>query len=523
MEHEKLLLSGNEAIARGAYEAGVRLGTGYPGTPSTEILESLISFKEVAAEWSVNEKVAYEVAHGAALSGARSIVTMKHVGLNVAADPLFSSVYTGVKAGLVVVTADDPGMHSSQNEQDNRNYAYAAKLPMLEPSDSQEAKDFTKLAFDLSEKFDTPVLLRTTTRISHAKGIVATTKRHEKETTGFTRDFPKHVMIPNHARLRHNVVEERLGRIGEAAGQLGINTVELNDKKTGFITSGVCYNYLKEVFPEASVLKLGMVYPLPEKLIRDFAGKVEKLYILEELDPFIELRVKAMGIECEGKLRFSNIGEFSPDTIKQAFGTGTKEKTPIGEIPKIPPRFPALCPGCPHRTVFTILGKMDVIVSGDIGCYSLGVLPPFNALDTCIDMGWSITGAQGIEVAGKNNVVAVLGDSTFAHSGITGLLNASYNKRRTLVIVLDNSTTAMTGMQPNPASGRTLSGEQTVAINYGKLAESIGIGAENFMEVNAFKSDEVEKAINELTSSGKLSLLVVKGKCIILAKKGRKS
>jgi indolepyruvate ferredoxin oxidoreductase alpha subunit len=516
---KKLLLSGNEAIALGAYEAGVLVGTGYPGTPSTEILETLKNYKDVYTEWSVNEKVAYEVALGSAISGARSLVTMKHVGVNVAADPLFTSVYTGIKAGFVLVSCDDPGMHSSQNEQDNRLYSVFAKIPMLEPSDSQEAKDFTKLAFEISEKFDTPVMLRSTTRISHAKAVVQTSEeRAFKTPEGFKREFTKYVMIPGHARLRHEIVEKRLMALKKFSESTKINNIEFNDKKTGYITSGITYNYLKEVFLKASILKLGMPYPFPDKLIKEFAKKVKRLIIVEELEPFIETHVKSLGIKCEGKKYFSNIGELGPDKIKSAFGPAKKYYR--AAFPGyVPPRYPVLCPGCPHRNVFEILNKLKFTVSGDIGCYSLGVLPPFSALDTCIDMGASITAAQGIEIAGKNNTVAVIGDSTFAHSGITGLINAAYNKRNSLIIVLDNGTTAMTGLQPNPFSGKTIKNEDTFVLDYKKLSESVGIGENNFMEVNAFKKDDVENAILTLKATGKLSLLVIKGKCIILARK----
>ena len=515
-----MLLSGNEAIALGALEAGALVGTGYPGTPSTEILETLAGHDEIYTEWSVNEKVALEVALGASWSGARSIVTMKHVGLNVAADPLFTAAYTGVKGGLVVVSADDPGMHSSQNEQDNRNYGYAAKLPVLEPADSQEAKDFTKLAFDISERFDIPVILRTTTRISHSKSIVVPgVKRPPARVRGFNRDAEKYVMIPAYARMRRLDLQKRFRRIEEYSEKLEINKAELNDRDRGFIVSGACYQYVKEVFPQASVLKLGMVWPLPEKMIRTFAKKVKKLYVFEELDPFIESSVRELGIVAEGKKLFPVTGEFSQDTVKRAFGLEHKPRKFPG-MPAIPPRYPALCQGCPHRSVFGLLLKLGYTVSGDIGCYTLGVLEPFKALDTCIDMGASISAAQGMEIVNpEGKIAAVIGDSTFAHSGITGLLNAAYNKRKSLIIILDNGTTAMTGMQPNPLSGKTIKGEDTWALNYAKLAEAVGIGPDNFAEVNAYKPAEMENAIERLGKSGKLSLLVIKGKCIILARK----
>lgn len=519
MNPEKMLLSGNEAIALGALEAGALVGTGYPGTPSTEILEALCRHDEIYTEWSVNEKVAFEVALGASMSGARSLVTMKHVGLNVAADPLFTSAYTGIKAGFVVVSADDPGMHSSQNEQDNRNYGYAAKIPVLEPSNSQEAKDFTKLAFEISEQFDTPVILRTTTRISHSKSVVVPGKiSKQAKPEGFKRCTGKYVMIPSNARVRRVELEKRLKLLEGYSEGSPVNEMFLKDAEKGFIVSGASYQYVREVFPQASVLKLGMVR-LPGKMIREFSGKVKKLYIVEELDPFIETRVAAMGIKAEGKNVFPSIGEFSQDTIKKAFGLEENTNT-NKNIPAVPPRYPVLCQGCPHRGVFGLLSKLGYVVSGDIGCYSLGVLEPFKALDTCIDMGASVTAAQGMELAKPDDdIVAVIGDSTFAHSGITGLLNAAYNKRKSLIIVLDNGTTAMTGMQPNPLSGKTIKNEDTWSLNYGKLAEAVGIGAGNFAEVSAFKPAEIEEAVVRLKKSGKLSLLAVKGKCIILAKK----
>jgi indolepyruvate ferredoxin oxidoreductase alpha subunit len=521
---EKMLLSGNEAVARGAFEAGVGVGTGYPGTPSTEILENLTLYPGVYTEWSVNEKVALEVAIGAALSGVRSLVTMKHVGLNVAADPLFTSSYIGVKAGLVVVSADDPSMHSSQNEQDNRNYAAAAKLPMLEPADSQEVKDYTVLSFELSERYDTPVVLRTTTRISHSKSVVIPAEAERPDPPhGFQRNIQKYVMIPSYARLRHEEVERRMRRIERDADTLGINRVEWGDKDVGFITAGVCYTYLRELFPSASVLKLGMVYPLPEKLIREFAAGVKKLYVVEELDPFLELRVRALGIPVEGKRFFPITGELTPDIIRKPFGRTGETKAggrPLRTDLQLPPRPPQLCPGCPHRTVFQTLAKLGLTVTGDIGCYTLGALPPFAAIDTCVDMGASITIAQGIEIAGgAGRTVAVLGDSTFTHTGLAGLLNAAYNGRHSLIIILDNGTTAMTGMQPNPLSGERINGEPAVKLDYVKLAEAVGIDRERVRVVDAYKPSEISGAITGLIEERKLSLLVVQGLCMILKRR----
>jgi indolepyruvate ferredoxin oxidoreductase alpha subunit len=523
-----LLLSGNEAIARGAWESDISVCTGYPGTPSTEILETITAeYRDIYTEWSVNEKVAFEVGIGASLAGARTLVTMKHVGLNVAADPLFTASYIGIKGGLVLVAADDPAMHSSQNEQDSRHYAVAAKLPMLEPSDSQEAKDFVKEAVLLSEKYDTPVILRTTTRISHSKTVVEAGDRSSSPIAkGFVKNIQKYVMIPAFARKRHAEVEKRMTQMGKASNTFSLNRIELKDASLGFITSGICYAYVREAFPNASVLKLGMVYPMPDDLIKDYCSKIRNVYIVEELDPHIESHIKSMGINVQGKNVFPNVGEFDPDIIKRAV---TKEPPAKNvSIPiNIPNRPPSLCPGCPHRKVFSILHKLGVYVTGDIGCYTLGVLPPFSAMDTCVDMGASITIAQGIEVAeGKNhkqNVVAVIGDSTFAHSGITGLLNAAYNQRNILVIILDNGTTAMTGMQPNPLSGETIRRNPTVSLDYSKLAQAIGIPDENFRMTDAYNDKEIEDAVAGLLAKKGLSLVVVKGLCVILQKRKKKS
>jgi indolepyruvate ferredoxin oxidoreductase alpha subunit len=528
---DKLLLSGNEAIALGAFEAGVRVGTGYPGTPSTEILEHLTTFPDVYTEWSVNEKVALEVAIGSAISGSRSLVTMKHVGMNVAADPLFTASYIGVKAGLVIACADDPNMHSSQNEQDNRNYAFAAKVPMVEPSDSQEAKDFTARAFEISEQYDTPVILRSTTRISHSMSVVIPAenpKRNNGKDPVFERNIKKYVMIPAYARLRHVVVEERMRRIEQDVNKLDINRIEPGDTSLGIITSGINYQYVKEMYPNASILKLGMVYPLPETLIRDFCSSVDRVFIVEELDPFIELRVKAMGIEVEGKQHFPMTGELNPDSVVKPLSSlgykGTEKKSDeLATDMQLPPRPPSLCPGCPHRTVFKALHKLGLTVTGDIGCYTLGALPPFTSMDTCVDMGASITLSQGIEISEgrdmEKHTVSVLGDSTFAHSGLTGLLNAAYNNRNSLIIVLDNGTTAMTGMQPNPLSGQRINGEEAVVLDYQKLGEAVGIAGDNIVVVDAYKPGDIEETITKLVKSDGLALLVIKGLCVILRRK----
>ncbi len=530
----KLILSGNEAFARGAWEAGATVGTGYPGTPSTEILENFTEYPDVYSEWSVNEKVALEVGIGASLAGARTIVTMKHVGMNVAADPLFTASYIGVKAGLVIICADDPGMHSSQNEQDNRNYAFAAKIPMLEPSDSEEARKFVHLAFELSETYDTPVILRSTTRISHGKGVVFPEERKPaaSEKAGFTRDVLKYVMIPAYARKRHVVLEDRMARLTKDADGFEYNVIEKGDPKVGFITAGIAYTYVKEAFPDASFLKLGMVYPLPEETIRRFCNSVERAVIVEELDPFFETHIKAMKIPVEGKKYFPLTGELSPDRVARpiieagVIDGGNKKKPlnrgePLATSFSLPPRPPSLCPGCPHRTVYKVLHEKKTTITGDIGCYTLGALPPFEAMDTCVDMGASVTVSQGIEIVEGTaaNTASIIGDSTFAHSGLTGLLNAAYNKRKGLIIVLDNGTTAMTGMQPNPFSGERIDGKDTFVLDYEKLAAAMGIAPENYRMVDAYKKEEIEDAITTLLAQERLSLLVVKGLCIILKKR----
>lgn len=525
----KELMSGNEAIAAGAWSAGVRVGAGYPGTPSTEILENLKNYPDVSSEWSVNEKVALEVGIGASLGGARTLVTMKHVGLNVAADPLFTAGYVGVNGGLVIVVADDPAMHSSQNEQDSRYYAIAAKLPMLEPSDSAEAFMYIQAAFSMSERFDTPVLLRSTTRLSHGQSVVDNPRKRvmpgEKK---FTANPRKYVMIPAFAREAHVRVEQRLLDMAAwSSRESGFNRIEMgSDDSVGYISSGVAYTYLREIAPEASVLKLGMVNPLPHDLIREFAGKVKRVVVVEELDPVIENAVRAMGIQCEGKSLLPLTGEFEPGMLGSALGL-----TPLLDESRafpvvIPPRPPALCAGCPHRDVFTTLRDLGAIVTGDIGCYTLGVLPPYSSMDTCIDMGASLTVAQGLEVSGgvmdSKPVVAVIGDSTFAHSGITGLVNAAYNGRKSLILILDNGTTAMTGMQPNPTTGVTIHGKETFSLRYDLLARAVGITEENFREINAYKPDEIRATLKEMLSKDGLSLVVARGTCVIFKRRQAK-
>ena len=519
----KLWLSGNEAIALGAYEAGAKVASGYPGTPSTEILENLSKYEGVYTEWAPNEKVGLEVAIGSSFAGVRAFCTMKHVGMNVAADPLFTASYTGGRAGLVIVNADDPEMHSSQNEQDNRNYAFAAKIPMLEPSDPAEAKEFVKIAFAMSEEFDTPVIVRTTTRIAHVKGLVA--KGEIQKSTvepGIVRMPAKFVMLPANARNRRKVISERQDRLTAFAETFEQNKIEWGDKKIGIITSGISYLYTKEAFPEASILKLGMAYPFPAKMIKDFADQVEQLFIVEELDPFIELHVKAMGIECKGKEVVPDRGELSPFAVKKALG---KDPGNIYAAEELPPRPPNMCPGCPHRGLFYNLNKMKVFVSGDIGCYTLGFLPPLSAMDSCVCMGASIGIAHGMDKAlgeeARGKVVAVLGDSTFFHSGMTGLANIVYNQGFSTVIILDNRTTGMTGHQHNPASGQTLLGEPTHIIDIENLCRALGI--KSISTVNPHCLEETAKALKEAIEFDGPSVVITRFPCVLLPEEKKRT
>ncbi len=517
----KQILSGNEAIARGAYEYGVRFASAYPGTPSTEILEWVSKIKEIDSEWSPNEKVAYEVAMGASMGGARSLVAMKHVGVNVAADPLMTSAYTGVSGGLVLISADDPSMHSSQNEQDNRNFAKFAKIPMLEPSDSQEAKDFLGEAFQISEDFDTPVMLRVTTRICHSKSIVEMKDRTEVELKPYKRDMKKYVMLPSSARARRIFIEERTNKLKEFAENYKYNTEEINSKDLGILTGGISYQYAKEVYPKASFLKLGMSYPLPEKKIKAFAKKVKKLMIIEELDPFLEEQLKVMGIKVTGKDKIPNIGELSVETIAKAKG----DKVPEAKVREIPLRPPVLCPGCPHRGIFYALKRNRATVMGDIGCYTLGALPPLGTMDSCICMGASIGGALGMGKVlpedKKQKVVAVIGDSTFVHSGITGLINAVYNHKNSTTIILDNSTTAMTGHQEHPGTGKTIKGNDAPRLDIPALCKSIGI--KNVRMVNPLDFKECMEAVKEEMAFEGPSVIITKYECIIHNRKLAKS
>ena len=514
---EKKIMLGNEAIARGAWEAGVKVSAAYPGTPSTEISENIVKYKEIYAEWAPNEKVATEVAIGASISGVRAMASMKHVGLNVAADPLYTAAYTGVTGGLVLVVADDPGMYSSQNEQDTRAVARAAQVPVLEPSDSQEAKDFVKAAYDLSEKYDTPVFVRTTTRLAHSQGIVELEDRVEREDTPYERKFQKYVMMPGNAIKRHPVVEERMKKLAEDANSLEINKAEYHDTSIGFITSGIPYNYVKEAMPNASVLKLGMVHPLPKKLIEDFAAKVDTLYIVEELEPVIEEQVRSWGIKAVGKEILTIQGEYSANMLRKAILGETVEVKAAASVPMRPP---ILCPGCPHRSVYHVLKKLGIHAAGDIGCYTLGAVAPLSVVDSCICMGASISSLHGMEKAkGKDyvkNWVAVIGDSTFLHTGVNSLMNMVYNHGTGTVMILDNSTTGMTGHQDHAATGKTLQGDPTYAIDIPALCRTIGV--KNVIEINAFDIAELEKVVKEETAKDEVSVIITKTPCVLLDK-----
>ena len=516
---EKVIMLGNEAIARGAYEAGVKVSSAYPGTPSTEISEYLVQYRDdVYEEWAPNEKVATEVAVGASLAGVRAMACMKHVGLNVAADPLYSVSYMGVNGGLVLVVADDPGLYSSQNEQDTRMVARAAQIPVIEPSDSAEAKDFFKIAFELSEQFDRPFIFRTTTRLAHSQGLVELKERVEPEDKPYEKNIRKNVMMPGNAKFRHIEIEKRNNELAEAANTLSINTVEMNDTKIGVITSGIPYQYVKEALPEASVLKLGMVNPLPRKLIEEFASKVEKLYIVEELDPVIEEQVKSWGIQAVGKEILTVQGEYSANMLREAI---LKEKLDIKAPAEAPGRPPILCPGCPHRSVFYVLNRLKMHAAGDIGCYTLGAVAPLSVIDTTMCMGSSISTLHGMEKAkGKEyikNWVAVIGDSTFLHTGVNSLMNMVYNNATGTVIIMDNSTTGMTGHQDHAATGKTLQGDSTYAINIPALCRAMGV--KNVHEVNAFDLPLLEKTIKEETAKDEVSVIITKTPCVLLDKR----
>jgi indolepyruvate ferredoxin oxidoreductase, alpha subunit len=523
------IMSGNEAIARAAWEAGVRFASAYPGTPSTEILETLSRYDDVYCEWSPNEKVALEAATGAAMAGARALVCMKHVGLNVAADPFFSASYVGVKGGLVVVSADDPAMHSSQDEQDNRNYAKFAKMPLVEPAEAGEAREYLQAAYELSERFDTPVLLRTTTRTSHSQGIVELGDRVADlpPITVLDRDPAKYLLMPHNARGRHVFVEQRLLDVAAYAETSELNRVELGDTRLGIVASGAAYGYAREAFPGASFLKLGLTYPLPRKLIADFRARVEKLYVVEELDPFLEELIRLMGIEVDGgKDLLPLCGEFDPGLVARTLSTGGAPGVDAGllelrepAIDGLPDRPPTLCPGCSHRGVFVALRKMKAFVSGDIGCYTLGALPPFEAVHSCTNMGAGISMAHGMakvvdEAAdARNRAVAVIGDSTFFHSGITSLLDVAYNQSDVLTIILDNRTTAMTGGQQNPGSGMSLAGQPAPEVNIPGLCRALGIS--RVVEVDPFDLEQTERVLREELAAREPSVVIAKSPCVL--------
>jgi indolepyruvate ferredoxin oxidoreductase alpha subunit len=513
----KELMLGNEAVARGAYEAGVRVAAAYPGTPSTEITEYIAKYDEVYCEWSPNEKVALEVAIGASVAGARAICSMKHVGLNVAADPLFTVSYTGVNGGLVIMVADDPGMHSSQNEQDSRFYARASLVPMLEPSDSRECKDFVKTAFEISEKFDCPVIVRLTTRVAHSRSFVEPEERQEIELKPYVKDPSKYVMMPAMARGRHLAVEKRMAELRSYAETSPVNRIEWGSTEIGIITSGISYQYAREAMGDVSYLKLGMVYPLPENLIREFASKVKKLYVVEELEPFFENQIRKMGIEVIGKDVLPVTGEYSATLLRERLADEKLEKVYDVDI-QPPARPPVMCPGCPHRGTFHVLKKLKLTITGDIGCYTLGALPPTQSMDTCICMGASIGMAHGMEKArgrefGKKTV-AVLGDSTFIHSGITGLIDIVYNKGCSTVIILDNSITGMTGHQHNPATGFTIKGEPTKQVDLELLAKAVGI--DRVRIVDPFDIKGFEKILREEAEADEPSVIIAQRPCALL-------
>lgn len=534
MDNNRQLLSGNEALAIGAYHAGVQVATAYPGTPSTEILENMARFKDIYAEWSTNEKVAMEVAMGAAYTGTRAMVSMKHVGLNVASDPFMAASYTGIIGGLVIICADDPQIHSSQNEQDNRHYARLAKIPMLEPADSQDAYELINYAFNISEEFDTPVMLRSTTRISHSKSVANVNRRRPANNRPAVFHFnqPKYVMLPVYALPRHAAMEERLARLAEYAETFPLNQIITGDKKLGIVASGIAFQYAREVFPEASFLKLAMTWPLPEKVIKEFANSMEKLIVIEELDPFLQQNIRAMGIEVSGKEFIPAVGELNTRIVYESScqaGLLTEPEKdailpPAGGLPRRPP---LLCPGCPHTGIYftlNVLGQRSklvgskepqepkLIVTGDIGCYTLGTYPPLSVLDTTACMGAGIGQALGMEKAGVGSkVVAIIGDSTFMHSGITGLVDAVYNDGHITIIVLDNRTTAMTGHQEHPGTGISAQGQETHAVDIAELAR--GIGVKDIKVINAFDTKALKDGVEDSLDRPEVSVIIVRGAC----------
>ena len=518
----KKLMLGNEAVARGAYEAGVRVCSSYPGTPSTEVTEVMAKmYDDVYSEWASNEKVACEVAIGASFGGARSMTCMKHVGLNVAADPLYTASYTGVNGGFVAVVADDPGLHSSQNEQDTRNHGKASKIPVIEPSDSNECKEFMRMAYDFSEKFDTPVILRLTTRVAHSQSLVDVGEREEKELKNIEKNPGKYVMMPAMAKKRHEYVEKRLADIADYGYDCPFNSMEINDTKIGVITCGISYQYAKEALPNASFLKLGITYPISAKLVKEFASKVDKIYVIEELDPFIEDFCLSIGVEVTGKEIFTLLGEYNPQMIRKAvLGIDAPEYVKAEE--NIPVRPPVMCPGCSHRGVFYVLKKMGLSVSGDIGCYSLGCMQPLDSIDSIVCMGASISALHGMEKARGREFakksVAVLGDSTFIHSGITGLIDIVYNKGTSTVIILDNSITGMTGHQQNPSTGFTIKGEPTKQVDLVKLCDAIGI--ERVVVADPFDVKNFEKVLKEELEAEEPSVIIAQRPCALIKKAG---
>ncbi len=514
----KKLMLGNDAIARGAYEAGVKVVSSYPGTPSTEITESIVKYDDIYVEWAPNEKVACEVAIGASIAGARAMSCMKHVGLNVMADPVFTVSYTGVNAGLVLCVADDPGMHSSQNEQDSRHYAKAAKILMLEPSDSGECRDYTKKAYELSEQFDTPVFIRLSTRVSHSQSLVEENERQDVPLKDYERAPQKYVMMPGNAIKRHVVVEERIAALKEMVETTDLNSIEENGSKIGVIAAGISYIYAKEALgSKVDYLKLGVVYPLPEKKIKEFAAKYDKVYVIEELDPIIEEFAKSVGATVIGKDVFTLLGEYTPSMIKKAvLGTDMPEFDTMDE--PAPVRPPVMCAGCPHRGTFYVLKKLGLIVSGDIGCYTLGATPPLQSVDTTICMGASVSAAHGMAKARgaefNKKLVSVIGDSTFMHSGITGLVDIVYNKGNNTVIILDNSITGMTGHQDNPTTGYTIRKEPTKQVNLITLCKSIGI--ENVVVADPFDVKNFEKVVKEEVEREAPSVIIAQRPCALL-------
>lgn len=516
----KKIMLGNEAVARGLYEAGCRLVSSYPGTPSTEITEFAAKYDEIYAEWAPNEKVAFETALGASVAGGRSACCMKHVGLNVAADPLFIGSYVGVGGGMLIMVADDPGMHSSQNEQDSRHYAEASKLPMLEPADSAECLEFVKKGYELSEEYDTPVIIRLCTRVSHSQSVIDLADREERELVEYIKDPSKRVMAPANAKKRHIIVEERLEKLAEFANDCCFNKAEYNGDENGIgiITSGTCYNYAHEVFGDSvSYLKIGMDYPLPEKLIKEFASKCGRVIVIEELDDYIETFCEKIGVAVEGKNILPKTDEFSQELIREKILGEKADFTALED--QIPGRPPVLCPGCPHRGVFYVFKKLKLYVAGDIGCYTLGASAPLGAMDTTFCMGASVSSIHGFnkirpENAGKS--VAVIGDSTFMHSGITGLVNLVYNKGYSTVVILDNRITAMTGHQQNPSTGMTLKGDPTYAVMPENVAAAVGINSEHIRTVDPLDTAELEKILKEELASEEPSVIVCRRPCALL-------